>query len=129
MWPRPRAVVPMPRQAMPAPRNLAASASIWGLLLVWVREKSVARMKGVVEVKAGEDGEDVRLQRGDENLERGEGDGGEQRQDGAEHADEAERAERHHEAGEHLERDVTRQHVGEQTDRQADRPRQERQDL
>ena len=50
----------------------------------------MAGMEGVVEIEAGQDGEDIGLQRGDQELERGQRDGRGERQDRAEDADEAE---------------------------------------
>ena len=51
-------------------------------------------MKRVVEVDAGQDGEDVGLQERDQELERGQRDRHAERQHGAEPADDAERAQR-----------------------------------
>src|SRR5580765_8269201 len=90
---------------------------------------SMAGMDCVVEIQAGQDGKDVGLQRRDQKLEGGEGDGGQKRQDGAEYADGAERPENRDEAGKDLQRDVAGEHVSEETDRQADRPRDEGEDL
>ena len=93
-------------------------------------DRLVSRMNGVVEVDAGEDREHVGLQECDQQFERGQRDGERQRQHTAEPAERAERdAEHGDEAREHLQRDVTSQHVGEQTHAVRDRPQEERQDF
>src|SRR5664279_5809025 len=86
---------------------------------------SVARMNCVVEIDASENGEDIRLEDGDEQFERRQHDGHRERQwredrkkTGAEQA--------HDEAAHELKRDMSSQHIGEQTNRKADRTREKR---
>src|SRR3981189_923104 len=100
MMPTPAPAPPMPMQAIPAPIYFAAIGSMRrtpfrGLVR---RTGSVARMDSIVEIDAGEDGEDVGLQERDQQLERGQRNGQPERQygadptneaDGAEHADQA----------------------------------------
>src|SRR5215468_1208064 len=89
----------------------------------------MARVNRIVEIDAGEDGEDVGLQERDQQLERRKRDGQAERQDGAEPAEQAGRAEHGHESAEHFQRDVASQHVGEQPHAVRDRSRQERHHL
>src|SRR5690606_17768087 len=134
----PMAAPAIPKQAMPAPMNFAASASIlmsfqatggfrrgirrdWGL---------VGRVDRVVEIHARQDRKDIGLNRADEKLEAGDGDRHAERQDGGGPAERAQaRNHHHHEAGKDLEGDVTGENVAEQTNRQADRTREEGDDL
>src|SRR6185312_11597422 len=94
------------------------------------RDRSVSRMKGVVEIDAGQDREHVGLQERDQQFERGQCDGERERQHAADPADGAERdAEHDDEAREHLQRDVASQHGGEQSHAVRDRPQEEREDF
>src|SRR5579862_5454587 len=86
-------------------------------------------MDSIVDVDAGEDGENVGLEEGHQKLKRGQGDDHAKWQNGAEVADNAEASQERNEACEYGERDVARQHVGEQTHRMRDRPQEEREDL
>ena len=69
----------------------------------------------VVQIEAGQDREDVGLQERDQQLQAGEHD------DEGERRPAAEDAQHHDEAAEHLQHGVAGQHVGEQSDRQAER--------
>src|SRR5215470_9616017 len=130
MVPTPTPAPPMPMQAMPAPIIFAACGSIRKLLFeVDERASSVARVNGIVEIDAGEDGEDVGLQEGYQQLERGERDGEAEREDGAEPSEKAECSQHDDEPAEHLERDVAGEHVGEQPHAVGNGTRQERQNL
>src|SRR4030088_3044938 len=113
MVPTPTPAPPMPMQAMPAPMYFAAVGCM-GRSFFEFRDclgLPMARMDRVVEIDAGEDGEDVGLQKGHQQLQRGECDGQAQRQDRAEPTQETECAEHCHETAEDLERDVTGEHV------------------
>src|SRR3954464_1119663 len=102
---------PTPARAMvarPAPMSLAAEASIV------LSPSLVMQMDGVVEIEAGQDREDIGLQESDQQLEAGED------HDEGERRPAADDAQHHHEAAEHLEHGVAGQHVGEQSDRQAE---------
>src|SRR6476619_4359183 len=128
MMPTPAPAPPIPMQAMPAPMYFAATGSMSKTPLREIRT-SMARVNRIVEIDAGEDGEHVGLQERDQELERRERDREAERQHGADPADEAERGQYGNETGEHLERDVAGQHVGEQSHAVRDRARQERQHL
>src|ERR1041384_4709540 len=67
MMPTPTPAPPMPMQAMPAPMYFAATGSITCSLLLG---RLVARVDRIVEIDAGENGEDVGLQKGDQRLQR-----------------------------------------------------------
>src|ERR1700730_10022157 len=117
MMPTPAPAPPMPMQAIPAPMYFAAIGSMkrtpsWGLVR---RAGSVARMDSIVEVDAGEDGEDVGLEERDQQLKRGQRDGQPERQYGAGPAENSQGAEHADEAREHFQRDVARQHVREKS--------------
>src|SRR5215510_1338641 len=106
----------MPMQAIPAPMYFAAVGSMRKAPFEVLKIRpSVAGVNRIIEIDASEDGEYVRLQEGHEQLERGQRDRQAERQHGAEPAQEAETAEHDDEAAEHLERNVTGQHVGEQS--------------
>src|SRR6185312_8845048 len=129
IWPMP---TPTPASAMvarPAPMSLAAEASILTVLSSiesfcgWKATPSVTRMEGVVEIEAGQDREDVGLQEGDDELQRIE------REDEHDRRPAGEDAEHHREASEHLQHGVAGQHVGEQSDREAERPDEIGEDL
>src|SRR5581483_3529822 len=125
MMPTPTPAPPMPMQAMPAPIYFAATGSITNSFLFCVGP-SVTRVNRIVEIDAGEDGEDVSLQEGHQRLERGENDDHRERQDAADPANGAKSAaHQDDEAGENLQCDVAGKHVGEQTHAVRDRPRQE----
>src|SRR5438270_7918830 len=73
-WPKitptPTPAPPMPMQAMPAPMNFAAAGSMMRSPFA-MRERpgcSMARVKRVVEIDAGEDGEDIGLEHGDQKF-------------------------------------------------------------
>src|SRR6185312_15561449 len=125
MTPTPTPAPPMPMQAMPAPMYLAAIGSIicsfW--LSLYPAGPSVARMNGVVEIDASQDGEHVGLQEGDQRLQRHQHDDHrEWEDDAANPADHAHGgAQQDDKVAEDLERDVAGQHVGEQTHAVRDR--------
>src|ERR1700756_3757625 len=89
MMPTPTPAPPMPMQAMPAPMYFAATGSMTELLLEGFSGPSVTRVYRIVEIDAGEDGEDVGLQEGDQELERGQRDHHRKRQHRAEPAEHA----------------------------------------
>src|SRR5215467_4913200 len=132
MAPTPTPAPPMPIQAMPAPIYLAATGSMMKLLFrAWFGKTgpSVTRMKGVIEIDAGEDGEDVGLQKGDQEFERGQRDRKGERQHGADPAYESKCAQHSDESGEDLKGDVPGQHVGEQAHAVRERTYEEREHL
>src|ERR1700694_1065856 len=131
MVPTPTPAPPMPMQAMPAPIYFAAVGSMICSFSSFaaVLGLSMARMDRIVEIDAGENGEDVGLQEGHQQLQGGERDGEAERQNCAEPTEETKRAQHRHEAAEYLEGDVTGKHVGEQPYAVGDRSRQERQHL
>src|ERR1700730_6759359 len=80
---------------------------------------SVARMNCVVEIDASENGEDISLEDGDEQFECGQRDRHHERQ----WRDDREGAgpkQAHDETAHHLERDVSGEYIGEETNRQGD---------
>src|SRR3712207_2147378 len=129
MMPRPMPAPIMPSMARPAPMNLAASASMLFSLRKKFERSVVAGVDHVVEVDAGQHGEDEGLQEGHHELERGERDDAAQRQCGARPAEHAEGAEADDEAGEDLQYDVAAEHVAEQPEGEGDRADQEGDDL
>src|SRR6266567_3463663 len=131
MVPTPTPAPPMPMQAMPAPMYFAAIGSMTRAPLVdpWMDEPLVAGMQRIVEVDAGENGEDVGLQHRDQQLQRGERDGERERQDRAERAQHTRRAQHDDEAREYLQRDVAGEHVRKQPHAVRDRPQEEREYL
>src|SRR5262249_50394065 len=133
MMPTPTPAPPMPMQAMPAPIYFAATGSITNSFLgsaCSILGPLVARVNRIVEIDASEDREDVGLQECDQGLQRKEDDDHREGQDAADPADSAEAgAEQDDEAGEHLQRDVSGQHVGEQTHAMRDRAGDEGEDL
>src|SRR3954451_17668060 len=133
-WPKitptPTPAPPMPMHAMPAPMNFAAKGSIAIAPVPDRWANSVARVNRIVEIDAGEDGEDVSLKERDQQFEGGQRDHHAERQHAAGPADEPEtRAQQRNEAGENLQCDVAREHVGEQTNAMRDRPQEEREHL
>ena len=86
-------------------------------------------MDSIVDVDAGEDGEDVGLKEGHQKFERGQRDDHANKQWREEVAGDAKARQQRNEACEHRERDVARQHVGKQTHRMRDRPQKERENL
>src|SRR5262245_89775 len=98
---------PMPIQARPAPRYFAASGSmicapLWDC--DWV-VSSVAGVKGIGQVDAGQYHKDIGLQEGDEELEGGDCNGEYERHGRAEHTKHPEAADHDDERAEELERD------------------------
>src|SRR6185295_4476720 len=69
MMPTPMPAPPMPMQAMPAPISFAASASIFVVSSFLFAMALVARVKGVVQVDAGQQCEHVGLQERDQKFE------------------------------------------------------------
>src|SRR5882757_4395689 len=131
MMPTPAPAPPMPMQAIPAPMYFAAIGSMRrtpfrGLVR---RAGSVARMDSIVEIDAGEDGEDIGLQKRDQQLERGQRDGQPERQYGAGPAENSQGAEHADKAREHFQRDVACQHVREKPYRMRNGLQEERYDL
>src|SRR5581483_266838 len=115
---RPITARPAPTAFMAA-RKVAASivevlSSEWK---VEARAAASVQVHRVVDVEAGQDGEHVGLQEGDEDFKAG------QRRDERQRHDAGD-AERRHEAGENLQQRVPGQHVGEQPHRERDRPRE-----
>src|SRR5579864_2174899 len=131
MMPTPAPAPPRPMQARPAPMYFAAIGSMKRTPSSGLTEGPflVARMDSIVEIDAGEDGEDVGLQKRNQKLECGQRDRQPERQGGAKPAGKAEGAERGDEACEHLQRDVTGQHVGEEPYAVRDGTYEEREDL
>src|SRR5882724_6674553 len=127
MMPTPAPAPPMPMQAIPAPMYFAAIGSMKRTPLRGLvrRAGSVARMDSIVEIDAGEDGEDVGLQERDQEFKRGQRNGQPERQDGSKHADNAERAEHADKAREYFQRDVAGEHVREQPERMRNRLHEE----
>src|ERR1700681_1143927 len=110
MVPTPTPAPPMPIQAMPAPMSFAAAGSMESLLLSSSDVRaSVPGVDRIVEIDAGEDGEDVGLQESHQQFKRHQRNRHSERQQRPDPAEEAERAQHGHEAGENLERDVARQ--------------------
>ncbi len=72
-------------------------------------------MDRVVEIHAGQDGEDIGLNCTDEKFQASEGNGHDQRQRRTKNAEETKLAHNDDEAGEDFERDVTGQDIAEQT--------------
>src|SRR5450830_88189 len=131
MMPTPMPAPPMPIQAMPAPMYFAATGSITDSFWFYSSGRALmARVNRIVEIDAGEDGKHVSLQERHQRLERHENDDHRERQHATGPAERAHgAAHQDDEAGEYLQRDVTGQHVGEQTHAVRDRPRHEREDL
>src|SRR6516164_2723537 len=87
-------------------------------------------MKGVIEIDAGQDRKHVGLQERDQQVERDQRDGQRQRCQTPDPTEYAERgAEQGDEPRKHLDRDMTGQHVSEQTYAVGERPRQEGDDF
>ncbi len=72
-------------------------------------------MDCIVEIDAREDGEYVGLQKGNQQFQRGQCDDQRERERGTYNADKASAAEKNDEARKHFQRDMPREHVGEQT--------------
>src|SRR5215475_2678221 len=90
----------------------------------------MARVNRIVEVDTSEDGEDVGLQECDQRFQRKENDDHCEWEHSADPAEDPEPgAEQDDEAGEYLKRNVSGQHVGEETHAVRDRSRYERKDL
>ena len=89
----------------------------------------MARVQCVVEIHAGEHCENIGLQERHEEFQAGERDGHQKRQDSATDTERTHGRQRGHETGKDLQRDVSGQHVGEKTDGEADRARQEGDDF
>src|SRR5579883_971967 len=116
MTPTPTPAPPMPKQARPAPMYFAAVGSMRNSFSR-LKRPSVAGMNCIVEIDAGENGEDVGLQERHQELERGEQDHHDEGQRRAEYTENAGAGQHDDESGEDLQRDVAGQHVGEQTNR------------
>src|SRR3954463_8138284 len=93
-WPKitptPTPAPPMPMHAMPAPMNFAAKGSIAIAPVPDRWANSVARVNRIVEIDAGEDGEDESLKNRAQQCERGQRDPHAERQHAAGPADEPE---------------------------------------
>src|SRR5262245_31092647 len=106
---------PTPARAMvarPAPMSFAAAGSMGLVLLsfdslLWL--SSVTHVDRIVQIDAGQDGEHVGLQDGDEDFQAG------QRHDKGERRPSAEDSEHDDEAAEHLQHGMASRHVGEQS--------------
>src|SRR5262249_50967800 len=129
MMPTPTPAPPMPMQAMPAPMYFAATGSITNSF--WFCGRAlVTRVNRIVEIDAGENGEDVGLQEGHQRLQRIKNDNHCERQQAADPTDRAKASTQEDDkTGKNLEGDVAGKHVGEQSNAMGDRPRQERQDF
>src|SRR5215469_37521 len=127
MMPTPTPAPPMPMQAIPAPIYFAAVGSMRNLLFEGCLKDqySMTRVNRIVEVDASQDGENVSLQQSHQQLERREHRRQSQRQGGAKPAQKSKTSEHHDEPAEHLQGDVTGEHVGEQPYAMGDRPRKE----
>jgi hypothetical protein len=86
----------------------------------------VAEVDGVVQINAGQECKHIGLDDRNQQFERVERDVHRHRQHRDRRPDAAGEAEADDEAGEHLEQDVACRHVGEKTNRQGQRTRQER---
>src|SRR6266436_9930540 len=113
MMPTPAPAPPMPMHAIPAPMYFAAIGSMKRTPLRGLvrRAGSVARMDSIVDIDAGENGEDVGLQERDQELKRGQRDRQSERQYGAGPAGNAHRSQHGDEAREYFQRDMAGQHV------------------
>src|SRR5215468_8891676 len=88
MMPTPTPAPPMPMQAMPAPMYFAATGSITNSF--WFCGRAlVTRVNRIVEIDAGENGEDVGLQEGHQRLQRIKNDNHCERQQAADPTDRA----------------------------------------
>src|SRR5215204_7199156 len=125
MVPTPTPAPPMPIQAIPAPMYFAAIGSMRNSFSeVWSTVgPSVARVNCIVEIDAGEDGENIGLQECHKQFKSRKRDGKPERQHRAEPAEDAEPAEHGDEATKYFQRYVTGQHVGEQPHAVGDRTR------
>src|SRR3979411_528238 len=104
MVPTPTPAPPMPIQAMPAPMSFAAAGS----MEISFRDDraSMPGMDRIVEIDAGEDGEDIGLQESHQQFKGGERDRHAERQDRPDPTDDPERAQHGDEAREHLQGDM-----------------------
>ena len=94
-------------------------------MISFLSVSDVVEVKGFVEIDAGEDGENIGLQERDQQFQQHDGDDQQHGRDRQRRQHAARGAQRDHEAGEHRQHGVARQHVGEQTDRKADRAGEE----
>src|SRR5450755_3109124 len=107
MVPTPTPAPPMPIHAMPAPMSFAAAGSIEVSLSSPSDDRaSVPGVDRIVEIDAGEDGEDVGLQESHQQFKGQKRNRHAERQQRPDPAEEAEGAQHGDEAGEHLERDM-----------------------
>src|ERR1700686_2136656 len=127
MVPTPTPAPPMPMQAMPAPMSFAAAGSIeFSFSSPSDDRASMPGVDRIVEIDAGEDGEDIGLQESHQQFKGRERDHHAERQDRPDPPEYPECAEHGHEPGKHLEGDMAGQDIGEQAQAVGDRTRQER---
>src|ERR1700722_6091487 len=130
MVPTPTPAPPMPIQAMPAPMSFAAAGSMESLLSSPSGDRaSMPGVNRIVEIDAGENGEDVGLQEGHQQFKCRERDRHAERQDRSDPTEDPERAQHGHEAGEHLQGDMACEDIGEQANAMRNWTRQEREHL
>src|SRR6202163_3689791 len=107
MVPTPTPAPPMPIQAMPAPMSFAAAGSMESLLLSSSDDRaSMPGVDRIIEIDAGEDGEDVGLQESHQHFKSRERDRHAERQDRPDPAEDPESAQHGDKAGEHFQRDM-----------------------
>src|SRR5262245_61567941 len=109
-------------EARPAPMSLAASMSMFRKLLLKDpapprSSMMVVQMQGVVQIDAGENGEDIGLEERDQEFQRRDRRDGDERSDGEQRQHAARTRKPDHESTEHEQHRVACQHVREQTDR------------
>src|SRR5579863_8378893 len=127
MVPTPTPAPPMPIQAMPAPMNFAAAGSMGVSFSSPSGDRaSMPGVDSIVEIDAGENGEDIGLQETHQQFKGRERDRHAERHDRPDPAQDPERAQHGHEAGEHLEGDMACEDIGEQANAMGNRTRQER---
>src|ERR1700733_1800338 len=119
--------IPMPAptsamQARPAPIIFAEARSISKVPWAWKGEAKSVHVQRVAQIKAGQDREDIGLQRRDQDLER-------VNRDIESHRQQRQQADACREPAEDRQHRMAGQHVGEKPDRQRERPDEVRQDL
>src|ERR1700692_1249595 len=103
MVPTPTPAPPMPIQAMPAPMSFAAAGSMESLLSSPSGDRaSMPGVNRIVEIDAGENGEDVGLQESHQQFKGRERDRHAERQDSSRPTADPQRPPQGHEAGQHL---------------------------
>src|SRR3954462_82489 len=124
----PMAAAPTPIAARPAPITLADARSMKILLCESV--EMLVKVDGVVDVERRQQGEDIGLNREDEQLERHHADDEDEREQADRRAGGPARIDAaDDEAAEHLDQDMAGDHRNEQPQRQAERAHHERDEL